>query len=83
MSTYDSLYCSSCKLNDINNSYFPFPDHNSEQARIARLPYQANEAGQKLPLKQVAKITLMFCFLVSEQMKDCCKLNVTTDSNIK
>lgn len=67
----------------MNNSYFPFPDHNSEQARIARLPYQANEAGQKLPLKQVAKITLMFCFLVSEQMKDCCKLNVTTDSNIK
>lgn len=38
-------------------------DHNSEQARLARLPYQPSELGQKLPLKQVAKITLMFCFL--------------------
>ncbi|KAL9958518.1 hypothetical protein ACROYT_G035545 [Oculina patagonica] len=38
-------------------------DHNSEQARIARLPYQANEQGQKLPLQQVAKVAVMFCFL--------------------
>ena len=46
--------------------YFPYPDHNSEQARLARLPYQPSELGQKLPLQQVAKITVMFCFLVSE-----------------
>ena len=49
-----------------NYQYFPFPDHNSEQARLARLPYQPRELDQKLPLPQVAKITVMFCFLVSE-----------------
>lgn len=63
------MYCSPFKLNDIK--YFPFPDHNSELARLARRPYQPNELGQKLPLREVAKISVMFCFLVSEQTNYC------------
>lgn len=40
-------------------------DHIGEQARIARLPYQDsdNELVQKLPIREVAKVALIFCFL--------------------
>ncbi|KAJ7326523.1 hypothetical protein OS493_027468 [Desmophyllum pertusum] len=38
-------------------------DHIAEQARIARLPYQDDELAHKLPLQQVAKVALIFCFL--------------------
>ena len=69
-------------FDNIISIYFPFPDHNSEQARLARRPYQASELDQKLPLTQVAKIAVMFCFLVSEQRMDFCKLNLT-DSDMK
>lgn len=39
-------------------------DHIGEQARIARRPYQTTQIpSQKLPLRKVAKVALIFCFL--------------------
>ena len=38
-------------------------DDIAEQARLARLPYQADE-GDKLPVPKVAKVALLFCLLV-------------------
>lgn len=37
-------------------------DDIAEQARLARLPYQADE-GDKLPVPKVAKVALLFCLL--------------------
>ncbi|XP_020613003.1 solute carrier family 35 member F5-like [Orbicella faveolata] len=66
---------SNSQLVDVESGSFEIiQNHNSEQARLARCPYQPSELGQKLSLMQVAKIAVMFCFLVSEQMKDCYKL---------
>ncbi|KAM7428869.1 hypothetical protein ABFA07_020209 [Porites harrisoni] len=37
-------------------------DHNSEQARLTRLPYHLGE-DQKLPVHRVARVALLFCLL--------------------
>jgi len=37
-------------------------EHTAEQARLARLPYHAGD-GNKLPLKKVAQVALIFCLL--------------------
>ncbi|CAH3189167.1 unnamed protein product [Porites evermanni] len=39
-----------------------FSEHNSEQARLTRLPYHLGE-DQKLPVHRVAKVALLFCLL--------------------
>ena len=44
--------------------YSQLSEHTAEQARLARLPYHAGD-GNKLPLKKVAQVALIFCLLVS------------------
>ena len=48
----------------LNRANLHFSDHNSEQARLTRLPYHLGE-DQKLPVYRVAKVALLFCLLVS------------------
>ncbi|XP_067018259.1 solute carrier family 35 member F5-like isoform X3 [Acropora muricata] len=38
-------------------------EYQAEQARLARIGYQANEVQDMLPIKQVAKVALIFCLL--------------------
>ena len=49
--------------------FFLYPvDHVGEQAWSARRPYQASQLpSHKLPLRKVAKVALIFCFLVSKK----------------
>ena len=48
----------------LNGENVHFSDHNSEQARLTRLPYHLGE-DQKLPVHRVARVALLFCLLVS------------------
>ena len=48
----------------LNRANLHFSDHNSEQARLTRLPYHLDE-DHKLPVHRAAKVALLFCLLVS------------------
>ena len=61
----DSIYSSIVKnFHVLNGAHLHFSDHNSEQARLTRLPYHLGE-DQTLPVHRVAKVALLFCLLVS------------------